>query len=72
MIVAMSDMNIATRIDSYFTNVINFQYDFLNVIIDNTTLGKKCKKCTCLVSSKGRGSFYCGSTVTFCNQWKLR
>jgi hypothetical protein len=67
MIVAMSDMNIATRIDSYFTNVSNFQFYYLNIFIDNTPVGKKRKKCTCLISFKGRSSFNCRSIVALYN-----
>jgi len=65
MIVAMSDMNIATRIDSYFTNVNYFHFDCLNIIIDNTPLGKKCKKCTCIISFEGGSSFNSWSIVAF-------
>lgn len=45
MIVAISDMNIATRIDSYFTNVGILYLAIIKLYFkDNTTLGKKCEK----------------------------
>jgi hypothetical protein len=72
MIVAMSDMNIATRIDSYFTNVCNFQFDHLNIIIDNTPMGKKCEKCTCLISFEGGSGFNGWSIIALYNKRKLR